>query len=168
MKMKSSKIPYLNEEVRQRALQREKSYLYTIDTEKRHALLFAEYNVSFSVYRTISYLIFRPEGAPPSQIADDLQILRQSMTNIVDTLERQGLAERTADPKDRRRTYVRLLPAGLELGEALLRIEDDYARHIRQHIAVDEINELGRLEEKMHEAKQAALNDILSERKVGK
>lgn len=46
-----------------------------------------------------------PDGAAPSQIADDLMILRQSMTNIVDSLEKQSLVERSAHPNDRRAYY---------------------------------------------------------------
>ena len=39
---------------------RESSYLFTLETDKRHEKLFAPYGVSFSVFRTLSYLLCRP------------------------------------------------------------------------------------------------------------
>lgn len=143
---------------------RESSYLFTLETDKRHEKLFAPYGVSFSVFRTLSYLLCRPEGAAPSQIADDLMILRQSMTNILDGLESRGLVERLADPKDRRRLQVRLLDAGQELAAALLEEENAYSSRIYDYMGEDDLREYRRLERKMYEAKVAALRDILEER----
>jgi len=163
---KEKKVPPISKELRQRVQAREERYLYTIGTDKRHDLLFAPYGISFPVFRTLAYLVLYPEGVAPSQIADKLQILRQTMTNIVDSLEKQGLVEREADPHDRRRIQVRLLPAGLELGEKLIRIEEDYAERIHRYITDEERATFYCLEKKMYEAKMSALNDILAEREV--
>lgn len=88
------------------------------------------------------------------------------MTNIVDALERQGLVERVGNPRDRRRIQVRLLPQGQALGEELLAIEEDYIRRIRKFISDEERASYYALEQKMYEAKTAALNEILAEREV--
>ena len=155
----------LSQERRQAALLREQNYLYTIATEKRHEVLFAPYGISFPCYRTLAYLMIHPDGAAPSQIADDLQILRQSMTGVVDALEKRGLVERSADPRDRRRIRVSLLPAGWALGQTLLEIEEDYSRRIQNYMPAQDIQAYHRLEQAMYEAKMAALNEICGERR---
>lgn len=153
-------------EINARNQRREAAYLHTMETEKRHELLFVDYGINFSFFRTITYLMAHPDGVAPSQIADDLLILRQSMTNIVDTMEGRGLVERLADPKDRRRIRVRLLPQGQVLGSELLAVEEDYIRHIGKYISDEERASYHNLEQKMYEAKMAALNEILAERKT--
>lgn len=156
----------LSDESRRRAQAREQTCLYTVGSERRHELLFAPYGISFSVFRALSYLLVRyPEGAAPSQIADDLLILRQSMTNIIDGLEKQGMVERVADPHDRRRIQIRLLPPGIELGQKLLEVEEDYSRRLRAYMGEENMEAYHRLEEMMYEAKVRSLDQILSERK---
>lgn len=160
-----SKVLTANE-IHTRNQNREATYLHTLETEKRHELLFAACGINFSSFRTIAYLLACPDGAAPSQIADDLLLLRQSMTNIVDALEHRGLVERVGNPRDRRRIQVRLLPQGQALGEELLAIEEDYIRRISKFISDEERASYYALEQKMYEAKTAALNEILAEREV--
>jgi MarR family 2-MHQ and catechol resistance regulon transcriptional repressor len=50
--------------------------------------------------------------SPISQYGDALGVPRSTITNLVDRLERAGLAERLASPTDRRVTLVRLTPGG--------------------------------------------------------
>lgn len=146
---------------------REEQYLFTVASEKRHELLMAPYGVSFPVFRTLVYLMERPDGAPPSQIADDLMILRQTMTTIVDSLEKQSLAQRSAHPNDRRRIIVRLLPKGLALARTLYQIESDYTERIYRHFTRQELEEYYRLTRKMRRAKDLELEQILKEYKEG-
>jgi DNA-binding MarR family transcriptional regulator len=47
-----------------------------------------------------------------SDLARDLQLTSSALTALVDRLERQGVAERTRHPKDRRRMIVRLTDRG--------------------------------------------------------
>ena len=47
-----------------------------------------------------------------SDLARDLQLTSSASTALVDRLERQGVAERTRHPRDRRRTIVRLTERG--------------------------------------------------------
>lgn len=164
MAKQRSKSPTITEEEYLRNQIREESYRYTIETEKRHELLFASYGINFSYYRTLVYLLFHPDGAAPSQIADDLLILRQSMTSIIDFFEKRALVERVSDSKDRRRIQVRLLPEGQALGETLLKIEDAYGERLKEYISAEEIDTFHQLEKKMYEAKVSALNDIIAER----
>ena len=168
MAEKANKKPLISEEARQRALYRETSYRYTEETEKRHELLFAPYDVSFPVFRVLSYLLLNPDNTTPSQIADDLMILRQSMTNILDGLEKRALVCREIDPEDRRRIRVKLLPEGERLGVELLTVEDEFLVKMGKYISDEERRTFRRLDKKMYDAKVAALNDILREREGGK
>ena len=168
MAEKANKKQLISEEARQRAIYRETSYRYTAETEKRHELLFSPYDVSFPVFRVLSYLLLNPENTTPSQIADDLMILRQSMTNILDGLEKRGLVCREIDPEDRRRIRVKLLPEGERLGVELLAVEDAYLVKMGKYISDDERQTFRVLDKKMYEAKVAALNDILREREAAR
>ncbi len=161
---KAKKKELISEEARQRAIYRETSYRYSAETDKRHELLFAPYDVSFPVFRVLSYLVLNENGATPSQIADELMILRQSMTNILDTLEKRGLVCREIDPNDRRRIRVRLQPAGEALSAELLALEDSYLVKMGKYISDEERQAYRVLDKKMYDAKVAALNDILKER----
>ena len=156
----------ITEDERQRAMYREMSYRYTLETEKRHEMLFAPYDVSFPVFRVLSYLLMYPDVATPSQIADELMILRQSMTNILDGLEKRGLVCREIDPGDRRRIRVRLLPAGEKLSVELFEMESAYLKKMGKYISDEERQTYRALEKKMYDAKVAALNDILHEREA--
>ena len=55
----------------------------------------------------------------PGALAEHLRIAPRSATEVVDDLERRGLAERTPDPDDRRATLVNLTAAGLAAGDAI-------------------------------------------------
>jgi DNA-binding MarR family transcriptional regulator len=54
-------------------------------------------------------------GRGQSDLARDLQLTSSASTALVDRLERQGVAERTRHPHDRRRTIVRLTDRGTQL-----------------------------------------------------
>ncbi len=164
MAEKAKKKQLISEDARRRALYRETSYRYTVETEKRHELLFSPYDVSFPVFRVISYLLLNPGSATPSQIADDLMILRQSMTNILDGLEKRALVCREIDAEDRRRIRVRLLPAGEKLAVELLAVEDEFLVRMGKYITDEERQNFRALEKKMYDAKVSALSDILRER----
>jgi DNA-binding MarR family transcriptional regulator len=49
-----------------------------------------------------------------NELADDLLVSRGGATRIVARMEDAGLVERETPPSDRRATYARLTPAGLE------------------------------------------------------
>jgi DNA-binding MarR family transcriptional regulator len=58
-----------------------------------------------------------PTGEPcgprtPAGLADAAGVTRATMTGLVDTLERDGLVSRRADPTDRRMQLVQLTPKG--------------------------------------------------------
>ena len=62
-------------------------------------------------------LLDRPR--PMRSLADELLFDPSYVTSLVDTLEMKGLAERRADPSDRRVKLIALTPAGSQLRQQL-------------------------------------------------
>jgi DNA-binding MarR family transcriptional regulator len=54
-----------------------------------------------------------PPGPSMSQLAEDLLVSPQQLSRLISGMEEAGLVEREHDPANRRRVYVRALPAGL-------------------------------------------------------
>jgi DNA-binding MarR family transcriptional regulator len=63
------------------------------------------------------------DGTRVSDLAEALRIAPRSATEVADSLEARGLAERTADPSDRRAVLLRATDAG-----RAIRAEVDVAR----------------------------------------
>jgi DNA-binding MarR family transcriptional regulator len=74
----------------------------------------------FSVAGATIHLYVHPEDAEPARLADAIYIPRQSMTFVLDALERQGLATRTPHPEDRRKKIIVLSSKGQALAKTLL------------------------------------------------
>ena len=65
-------------------------------------------------------------------LAAEEGVTQPGMTQLVSRLERDGLAERTTDPTDRRVVLVRITPAGREV---LARRRESRARHLADLLA---------------------------------
>jgi DNA-binding MarR family transcriptional regulator len=87
------------------------------------------YEVNYSIYRIMRILRKYPAGVEPSVVADRLTLLRQTVTNMVDDLEKKGLVNRSPHPNDRRRIFIMLTEAGSQLANTLTKemtsLEDD-------------------------------------------
>lgn len=77
------------------------------------------HEVNYSIYRIVRFLRKYPGGVEPSVIADRLTLLRQTVTNMVDDLEKKRIVLRTPHPNDRRRIYVVLTDEGALLANKL-------------------------------------------------
>lgn len=77
------------------------------------------YEANYSIYRLLRFLRKYPGGVEPSVIADRLAILRQTVTNMVDDLQKKKLVLRSPHPVDRRRIFVTLTEEGAALAEKL-------------------------------------------------
>jgi len=66
--------------------------------------------------QALSFLALHGERGQ-SELARDLQLTSSASTALVDRLERQGVAERTRHPRDRRRTIVRLTERGRQIAD---------------------------------------------------
>lgn len=82
----------------------------------------------------ISPLWEYPGGLRITALAQASRITKQSMSVLVDHLDKCGYVERVADPHDARATIIRLSARGRELGHALRacskRVEADWGERI--------------------------------------
>lgn len=61
------------------------------------------------------------DGSRPTQLADELQISKQAVNDLLRDLERRGYIRREVDPSDRRSRLIRLTSHGVELENTILR-----------------------------------------------
>jgi MarR family transcriptional repressor of emrRAB len=72
-------------------------------------------------YRTLMMLISQPDGvAHPSDLCADVAQSPANMTRVADGLYERGLITRVPSEEDRRRTILRITPAGETLVRTLL------------------------------------------------
>lgn len=82
---------------------------------------FAEmHGVSTNAMSLIEELVIRPDGIEPAEAADYLGIARQTMTTVLDSLEKKNVIMRCPHASDRRRKLVRFTPGGRAQAEELL------------------------------------------------
>ena len=66
------------------------------------------------------HLHTHPDAAGPAQVAEACCIPRQTMTALLDSLEKDGLAVRTPHPTDRRKKVVKVTAKGARTAEAAI------------------------------------------------
>jgi DNA-binding MarR family transcriptional regulator len=83
----------------------------------------APYNLTFPRYEALMLLYYSRTGSLPlGKMGDRLQVHRTSVTNLMDGLEREGLAERSPHPTDRRTTLGTITPRGREVADKATRV----------------------------------------------
>ncbi len=78
------------------------------------------WSLSYNAYLVLEELYHHPEGLEPAAVADQLSIPRQTMTFVLDSLEREGRLERLPHPGDRRRKLVALTPLGRKFAHTVV------------------------------------------------
>lgn len=73
-----------------------------------------------NVAMVMGHLKMHPEACEPAAIAEAKRFPRQTVTFILDTLEKRGLARRRPHPSDRRRKTVHLTAKGKRLAQSIL------------------------------------------------
>lgn len=89
-----------------------------------------------------------PAGSRMSELAEAAQVTKQTLTSVVDRLERAGYVERVADPGDARARIVRITDKGREMVALTVPVVAEVEAAWERH--------LGR-------AKTARLREILTE-----
>lgn len=75
-------------------------------------------DLTFPRYEALMLLFLSRRGSLPlGKMGVRLQVHRTSVTNLIDGLERSGLAERVPHDKDRRTTLASITPLGRETAE---------------------------------------------------
>ena len=92
----------------------------------------------------------------PAQIADEVLIPRQTITSILDKLEKARLVVRTDHPTDRRRKVIRLTQTGFEKACEVWNDLDVYETQIKDAFTKREIELYKRLNLKL----AARLNEL--------
>ncbi len=78
-----------------------------------------QWKLSYNTYLVLEELLQQPGGLEPAALADRLNIPRQTMTFVLDGLERTGMLERLAHPADRRRKLAQLNDSGVEFAHTV-------------------------------------------------
>ncbi len=101
-------------------------------------------NLSYNSYLVLEELLANPEGLEPAVLADRLNIPRQTMTFVLDHLEKDGFLNRNPHPSDRRKKLIRLSPEGLLLSRQVS--EDILQRECRAMKALSNMEQQTLLE----------------------
>lgn len=78
-----------------------------------------KHGVNRNIYNILRFLKRHPDGVEPSVIAQNLSLLRQSVSNTVFDLEKKGLVVSKNHPTDRRRILIYLSREGEDLEKKL-------------------------------------------------
>jgi MarR family transcriptional regulator, 2-MHQ and catechol-resistance regulon repressor len=73
------------------------------------------YQLSPAARQALAVLDGAGQPLSPTEIARRLIVTTASITSLLDTLQRRGLAERRPDPADRRRLLITITPAAQDL-----------------------------------------------------
>jgi DNA-binding MarR family transcriptional regulator len=88
--------------------------------------------------------LWQEEGLTQREIANRVGVLEPTMVATLDALERLGLIERVRSTTDRRKTHVRLTPAGRTTRDTFHGYAADVLEHALTDISDDEIAVLRR------------------------
>lgn len=77
------------------------------------------YHLPVNACMVLMHLHLHPEDSEPAAMAAANYFPRQTVTFILDTLEKKDLAVRKPHPNDRRRKLVQLTPRGKQLAETM-------------------------------------------------
>lgn len=97
------------------------------------------HGINHTTYRMLRFISRHPDGVEPSVVADYLVILRQTVTNMSDELEKSGIIARKPHPTDRRRILLFLTESGADLTNALMDEMDRLQRNVFNHFTVEEM-----------------------------
>jgi DNA-binding MarR family transcriptional regulator len=75
---------------------------------------------SSAAFNVLAIVLGAGEPLPPSVIAQRMVVSRQTITGILDSLEKRGLARRVPHAEDRRMTLIEITPEGKRRTENLL------------------------------------------------
>jgi len=88
--------------------------------------------------------LFRYEGLHgqrPTQLAESMQITKQSVNDLIRHLERCGYAESRSDPKDKRARLVYLTPRGRQLEAAVQKHAREAESELEGELGRDRLQE---------------------------
>ena len=112
--------------------------------------IFAKHGLTRGRFSILMFLRCAPGRAlTPSELADRARVTRGTMTQFIDALEKDGLAERRAETGDRRSLVVKLTAKGFELLQKVLPEHLQRLESVTEILSSKERSELQRLLEKL-------------------
>ena len=98
------------------------SFMTKLDEIRRQYDIFLQpHGLTYSQFSILDHLYTdAPEGDSPSVIADTYSISRQTMTGLLDKLEKDGLVERKNHEEDRRKKIIVLSDKGVKYCQSFL------------------------------------------------
>lgn len=87
-------------------------YEYIQKENSLYSRWFQKRGLSYPQFLILDAVLRRPEGAEPTALAEECFMPKQTVTGLLDQLERAGFIRRERCETDRRRTRVFCLPAG--------------------------------------------------------
>ncbi len=102
------------------------------------------------------YLKLEGDNVEPSVIADFMYVPRQTMTSMLDGLQRQGFVERKPHPSDRRKILITLSKKGANFANGVLSsirdIEEEAMRKLSNEDLARMLSLMGRFSDAMEES----------------
>lgn len=88
--------------------------------DRNYCRLLKKWDISINTLWVLEHLLRNPEGDEPAVLADQVNMLRQTMTVTLDQLEKRGYLCRTPHKTDRRRKIVTLTGEGRAFASEVL------------------------------------------------
>ena len=117
--------------------------------ETSHEAL-APWDITPSAFRALSVL-GRHGAMRLSELSEHLRIAPRSVTEVVDTLESRGLAERRPDPADRRATLAGLTEHGASVLDAIRAARGTEAERVFGRLSATDRAHLARILRKLRD-----------------
>ena len=115
-----------------------------------------------SLSRTMVLKVLANQGPlNQSALAAEFGFAPRSITDLVDGLEREGLAERLADPSDKRARLVQITESGVTALETALKIKTDLFEDIFSALDSDARTQLYSLLQTIHSSLPAKSGEAL-------
>jgi len=105
--------------------------------------------LTYPEWRVLSRLYLSTAGSTVRQLADQAWVDRAEVSRAVAGLERRGLSDRRANPRDRRMPIVFLTAAGRALYEPLIAARNRFHEEVLAALSAKEKDTLDRLLKKM-------------------
>ena len=74
------------------------------------------------------------DGMRPTDLADEVQLSKQAVNDLLGDLEHQGYIRREVDPADRRSRLIRLTPRGMKLEDTVRLAARDAERQLEREL----------------------------------
>lgn len=113
------------------------------------AALLAPHGLSEGRFVMLFLLDAAPDGLAPNLLAGQAGVTRATVTGLLDGLEREALAERHAEPGDRRALRIRLTRKGRQLARTLFEQHGQWIADLFGNLTAAERTQLARLLDKV-------------------